>query len=215
MRLAYVFLLAMLSFELEAKPRDLAYVQLRVENEIIHLKAGEVLKIAEGDRLELLGATLENGSSDVGYVNFVGFRPVPSSSDDRFQVLGNLSELDYDWAHNRSESVFRVNVRSKDYFHGRVYIKFLEAELKKLKVSIDGEPRSLMPGDSLKVSQLESIKLVDFVSNIRNPNATVRYVFEAQTRRANEQRYLLVFYRQNQRLASFPIIVEESSRKSE
>ena len=55
----------LMSYQLEAASRDLAYVQLRVEDRVLRLAKGETLEVVSGDQIEILGATLLDGSDQV------------------------------------------------------------------------------------------------------------------------------------------------------
>ena len=108
------------------------------------------------------------------------------------------------WAHEPSKLYFVLTLCPKITF-GRVFIKFVKPAIESWTVGLNGTLGVVKPGETINISQLDSFKLIDLATNIKNKDTAIRYDFEATAQSDLQRTYRLVFYRGETRLESFSI----------
>ena len=138
--------------------------------------AGGSLDVVYGDLVTIVEATLLDKSAKVDVVDLVGFRGGNSkaSGDDRGWVIDTGRHLSKKRSVAGDGRQYKIQVSGQGGISGEVVLNVLEPELISIELDVNGSVRKIHPGDVLRLSSKDMVRVVEIRTNVRG-NENVKY----------------------------------------
>ncbi len=138
--------------------------------------AGGSLDVVFGDLVTIVEATLLDKSAQVDVVDLVGFRGANSkaSGDDRGWVIDTGRHLSKKRSVAGDGKQYKIQVSGQGGLSGEVMLNVLEPELISIELDVNGLVRKIQPGDVLRLSSKDMVRVVEIRTNVRG-NENVKY----------------------------------------
>lgn len=179
-------------------------VEILVNGKSQRIGKDQTLELVWGDRLQVKAAYLSDAEASVDIVNLVGYRAQSGSADDRGTELQSDRELNRDWSHDGSGRLFRVNVRNKDQFFGRVYLHFSDPELVSVDLEINGKTHRYMAHDDIRLKKSDRLRLASLQANFPFRPDEISYEIKPED---DSGAFLLLLFRHDQAFARLRMLI--------
>lgn len=170
----------------------------------------ESISFYSGDELRILDPVLVDGTSEVEFVNVIGFRgkKVSGHKEDREYLIDTAKELTSStWLYKNK--YFQVAVVTGGVIHGVVLLERKNPELEQVVFSINGSPKSARDGEALLIGSEDSFRIDTIKTNLGGTNQIYlgKEIIEGSE-------HLTISYR-NHRFAKFPLQVIHADARPE
>lgn len=149
---------------------------LDVNGERKRVEAGSSVDVVFGDLLTIVEASLADKSAPVEVVDLVGFKSTKSkhSRDDRGWVIDTGRHLSKKRSVTGDGKQYKIQVSGRRGLSGEVMLNVLDPELVSISLEVNGSIRKVHPGDVLRLSAKDMIRVVEVRTNVRG-NENVKY----------------------------------------
>ncbi|MBF0497056.1 MAG: hypothetical protein HQK58_10860 [Deltaproteobacteria bacterium] len=156
--------------------REVTYFVLTVNGQKVVVANKERIPIVRGDRL-CVSQVLPDSLAQQVIVDFKGFAPpgAPNSGEDRGYLINTATDLQAKYSVNGQGNMYRIEAKHGKMLLGEITVSIVEPKLNYIILSRnDGSKSCYMDGETVSVNPDDSIKLIDFKTNVpTNDNVKV------------------------------------------